>query len=143
MPGWVFVSRMKSPFSPRASSQRKSERETPRQPRAARRYTHVATRRAVLGVLFACLSMLVAPTRARGQEPTTLPTSSLRITSPLGRTGLVGAGDADIEDAGRFVEVTRRDEIIDRWPLKISRVERQQSVRPEAASIVLAIYLGF
>ena len=49
----------------------------------------MATRRAALGVLFACLSMLVAPTRARGQEPTTLPTSSLRITSPLGRTGLV------------------------------------------------------
>lgn len=40
-------------------------------------------------MLLACLSMVVAPPRARGQELTTSPTSSLRITSPLGRTGLV------------------------------------------------------
>jgi hypothetical protein len=37
--------------------------------------------------------------------------------------------------AVRFVEIARGDQIIDRRPLKISRVQRQQGIRPEEPRI--------
>lgn len=45
--------------------------------------------------------------------------------------------------SGRVVQITRVDQIVDCAPLKVSRIEREQSIRPEASSIVLAIKFRF